>query len=209
MCSINHLPVWKVYTKYVKLILYCLRTFWTLQFMLELSIFHCLLQLSVCCCTLQLTLWDTAGIERFTTLSASYFHSTHAAIVCYALDDLESFSYSSQHVLEAVEQTGTAKIFLCGTKKDCEGLRDSVTDTDVQRLTDQLDHVLTKTFKVSNRTGEGVSEMFQCIAQCMNQHVNERFDSSKIKLMVPPPRGGGYISNTHQHDQASHRCCSS
>ncbi len=48
---------------------------------------------------LQIQLWDTAGIERFATMAASYYQGAHAAVLCYAINDRSSFNMLSQHII--------------------------------------------------------------------------------------------------------------
>ena len=138
---------------------------------------------------IQLELWDTAGIERFATLSASYFQSASAAILCYAIDDRDSFNMISQHLLEIIMHSDTAKVFLCGSKKDLiqhdEG---EVTPTDVEDFKLQCDRVLSGFYRVSCKTGENVREMFDDIAFILSREAKLKFDPSKVKpqRQMPP-----------------------
>ena len=66
----------------------------------------------------QVDLWDTAGLERFESLSASYFTQAKAVIVCYSDDVESSVQALSQHILEATQLAQTALVFLCGNKAD-------------------------------------------------------------------------------------------
>lgn len=137
---------------------------------------------------IKLELWDTAGIERFATLSSSYFQSASAAIICYSVDNRESFNMLSQHILEAIMHSETVKVFMCGNKTDvpCD---DPVTDSDVDELRVQCDTMLNGCYRVSCKTGDGVKEMFQDIANIVLKEATHKFDPSKVRPHedYPPP----------------------
>lgn len=127
---------------------------------------------------LQLELWDTAGIERFATLSASYFHNAAAAIICYSSADRNSFNMLSQHLLEIVMHSKTARVFLCATKVDLS-IHDGITDSDVEAFREQCDTAVAKVFYTSSKNGDGLVEMFNDIAETL---VSER-ESRRVPIM--------------------------
>ena len=129
----------------------------------------------------QLDLWDTAGIERFATLSASYFQSATAAIMCYSVDDRESFSMLSQHMLDIIMHSETCKLFLCGNKTDIGGREDQVRPGDVEEFQIQCDTVVSGIYRTSCLTGEGVKDMFDDISRILHMQAELRFDPSRIQ----------------------------
>lgn len=95
----------------------------------------------------KIELCDTGGMERYNTLSVSYFTAASAVIICYSLVDRASFSAVRYHLAEAVDNASRRNgvgfgghlgrstsdghkqqhhrdsrppvaIFLCGTKSD-------------------------------------------------------------------------------------------
>ena len=135
---------------------------------------------------MQLELWDTAGIERFATLSSSYFQSASGAILCYAIDNHDSFDMLSQHILDTVMHSRTAKMFLCGIKQDLSN-EESVTDDDIKDFMGQCDAVVSGVYRVSCKTGEGVAEMFSDVAQVLFHEAEQKFDPSRVKAHEPVP----------------------
>lgn len=75
----------------------------------------------------------------------------------------------SQHMLDIVTYASNAKIFLCGNKSDAEADPDDpqVTDADMDDFCEQCQTLISATFKTSCKTGEGVEEMFQQIANTL------------------------------------------
>lgn len=134
-------------------------------------------------------MWDTAGLERFSTLSISYFQSATAAILCYSLNNRESFGLLSQHILDTVDRSKTAKIFLCGNKLDLVSQSkqcDIVTDEDIVKFRDECDRVITGSYKVSCKSGYMVRDMFEDMAQAIMRNVYQKFDPSTITLSHLP-----------------------
>lgn len=146
---------------------------------------------------IKLELWDTAGIERFATLSASYFQSSSAAVLCYSRVDRESFSMLSQHILDIIMHSKTAKIFLCGNKCDLHS-DDEITDADVESFSEQCDTVLSGIFTISCKTGHGLTDMFTAIVGTLLINAEQKFDPTRIQPHESPADD---ISQKHH-------CCS-
>ena len=68
-------------------------------------------------------------MERVASVTSSYYKHSEAALLVFALDNIDSFHALSQHLLEVVTYAETARIFLCGNKSD---LTPQVTDQDVE-----------------------------------------------------------------------------
>ncbi|ELT87407.1 hypothetical protein CAPTEDRAFT_171398 [Capitella teleta] len=132
---------------------------------------------------LRLVLWDTAGIERFATLSSSYYQSASAAILCYSIANRDSFNMLSQHLLETAMNMRTGKIILCGNKQDLES---AVSEEDVVDFCNQCDSVISKVFRISCKEGDGVRELFHAIAEVLQKDAEERFDANRIQPHFDP-----------------------
>ena len=66
-------------------------------------------------------IWDTAGQESFRSISKIFYRACHAVILCYSIDNLESFDHLQEWVFEAQSQCDPdTKIFLIGCKSDLE-----------------------------------------------------------------------------------------
>ena len=63
-------------------------------------------------------IWDTAGAERFDSLSSFYCRGARAAICCYDMTDKESFTALSTRWIRKVIEQGEegCHIVICGTK---------------------------------------------------------------------------------------------
>jgi len=138
---------------------------------------------------IKLQLWDTGGLERVASVTSSYFKFSEAAVLVFALDNVDSFNALSQHLLEIVSHAEHAKIYVCGNKAD---LRHEavVSDEDIQMFCEQCHNVITGIFKTSCRTGEGVHEMFAEISRQVSSSSRsrkelERLDDRSFRVEAP------------------------
>lgn len=73
--------------------------------------------------TIQLKIFDTAGQERFNSLTKQYFQGLNGLFLVYDLTDKSSFDKLDQWLKQAEESINREKvpIILLGNKKDLEG----------------------------------------------------------------------------------------
>jgi len=111
-------------------------------------------------------LWDTAGIERYASLSPNYYKQSSAIIICYATDNRLSLSSVANHVTVAESHGACVPpvYFLCGSRSDCVS-PDVVSSLDVDRVTSQLPVDVAACYTVSAATGRGVDHMFVDVAR--------------------------------------------
>ncbi|CAD6221864.1 GSCOCG00005202001-RA-CDS [Cotesia congregata] len=108
---------------------------------------------------------DDRRMERVASVTSSYYKFAEAAILVFALDNATSFHLLSQHLLDIVTYAENAKIFLCGNKNDIETNDPLVTDAEMEQFCEQCHNLISATYKTSCKTGEGINEMFEDIAQ--------------------------------------------
>lgn len=121
-----------------------------------------------------MTLYDTAGVERYTqTIPHTYFRKARAVIMVYSIDNSDSFYAISNNWIDNASAAGENVIkVLMGNKLDLS--RDEEIEGKIPRhraevLADNLDIDLNMVFEVSALTGEGIQEMFDAVALQMTQ----------------------------------------
>jgi len=74
--------------------------------------------------SVKLQIWDTAGQEKFRTITSSYYRGAHGIIVCYDITDGASFNHVRDWLAE-IERYSTGKVrkLLVGTKADLASKR--------------------------------------------------------------------------------------
>ena len=125
----------------------------------------CVIVLIVC---LQLTLYDTAGMERFEgTIPPTYFRHARVVIFVYSITSMESFSdivnwdeSVSPQRMEYVGIKDNLIRVLVGNKTDLEDQREVPRDSalNIAENYDIDQHLI---FEISAKDGSGFDEMFE------------------------------------------------
>ena len=83
--------------------------------------------------------WDSAGMERFKTLTKSFYRKADAILIVFTLGERKSFE-NVQNWIESVEQNSRPNmpIVLVGSKIDIDYER-AVSKEEAQHFADKLD----------------------------------------------------------------------
>lgn len=114
----------------------------------------------------KLQLWDTAGQDRFRTITHTYYRGAHGVMMVFALDDRESFDGLSEWIND-VQRFAAAGIpvVLVGNKADCSPSAVQVPDEEAEALAQSLGGVY---MKASAKQNVGVDEAFtQMLERCV------------------------------------------
>ncbi|XP_011505628.1 PREDICTED: LOW QUALITY PROTEIN: ras-related protein Rab-24-like, partial [Ceratosolen solmsi marchali] len=63
-------------------------------------------------------IWDTAGLERYDSMTTTYYRNAAAAIVCFDLTEPETLEKAKEWVNRVRNSEENCMIYLCGTKRD-------------------------------------------------------------------------------------------
>jgi len=111
--------------------------------------------------TVRLIITDTAGQERFRTLTSSYYRNADAIIVAYDITDQESFTDVEGHITEGTRYSQRSEKFLVGNKTDLETERVIKTESG-KALADKHNIMF---FETSAKTGAEVEKFFEAVAR--------------------------------------------
>lgn len=117
---------------------------------------------------LQMTLYDTAGVERYTqTMLPTYFRRAKAIILVYSIDNMESFGDIGSNWLDnSTNSVSGAKVVLVGNKVDLDKERKRVISRDrAMQYAVMNDVERSMVFEISAKTGQGVTEMFDAVVK--------------------------------------------
>jgi Ras-related protein Rab-24 len=111
-----------------------------------------------------LGVWDTAGSERYQAMSKMYYRNAKAAVICYAVNDAESWEKVLFWVKELAKTEPDCSIYICATKIDLVKGRNKDRCVDYHTTTDLVDSIKGKLFETSSKTGENITELFHQVA---------------------------------------------
>ena len=117
----------------------------------------------------QLSIWDTAGVERFRTLTRNYYRNAHAAVFVYSMADAVTLHYLSQWIKDTGNFAPNALRMLIGNKSD---LDPGVDDTTIKQFA-QL-HEFELQFQMSCKKNTGIVEAFDELARTLHKYPEGR-----------------------------------
>ncbi|KAJ8012440.1 hypothetical protein DPEC_G00042790 [Dallia pectoralis] len=153
--------------------------------------------------TLRFEIWDTAGQEKYHSVTPLYYRGAHAALVVYDISKRESFTRAQMWLKELQQHyvPGSTVVVLVANKGDLSDLR-QVTLQEGNRLAIERGLLFMET---SAKSGDQVNELLLAIAHRVKRSLNEheggpteRRENDFIELSR---------SETLQHPLAP--CCSS
>jgi Ras-related protein Rab-1A len=151
--------------------------------------------------TVKFQIWDTAGQDRFRTITASYYRGSNAVILCYDTTDKNTFQNINKWLEEVKNfSVGSPLLILCGTKTDLEEKRVvSYEEAEEYAKTNNMHF-----FESSAKNNSNVKEIFELIAENKIKTVctmTDTFDKSDMrnrkKINLQP-------SNRNQNNSS---CC--
>jgi len=111
-----------------------------------------------------LGIWDTAGSERYQAMSKMYYRNAKAAVICYAVNDAESWEKVKFWIKELSKTEPDCSIYICATKTDLIKGRNKDRCVDYHTTTDLAESIKAKLFETSSMKGENITELFNQIA---------------------------------------------
>ena len=126
----------------------------------------------------KLRLWDTAGSEKFRSVTRGYYSNTCYALIVYDITDDSSFNSVKQWIedVQSFANKGT-NLVLVGNKVDLNNKR-KISKEEGQNLATEYGMDF---YESSALTGENINDIFEGICQKVNQQIDE----GKIDLSDP------------------------
>jgi len=112
---------------------------------------------------IKLQITDTAGQERFRTLTSSYFRKANAMIIVYDIASKDSFDDLEGYIKEGTRYSERSDKFIVGNKVDLA--KDGKRVIEYAQGKALADAHNVPFFEVSAKTGEGVDKFFEAVAR--------------------------------------------
>mgnify|MGYP001044406976 FL=1 len=153
----------------------------------------------------KLQIWDTAGQERFQSITANYYHGSHAIAIVYDVTNRQSFENVRKWIAE-VERLANPSVckLLVGNKADLDQKRE-ITRNEGQSLADSLGIPFMET---SAKTDYNVKEMFMsmCVAIQNRQGRGKNGFNGNMSNNGPSRNLNGYSVNGQGNNANSCIC---
>ncbi|XP_031565805.1 ras-related protein Rab-1C-like [Actinia tenebrosa] len=122
-----------------------------------------------------LSVWDTAGVERFRTVTKNYYRGAHACILMFGIDEPGSLQYLTHWTRDANEFCPDAFKFVVANKIDLDC---RVSLESMQMFSDS--HNCSNVFQISAKTGEGIDGLLDSMAkELLNENKETRLEKEK------------------------------
>ncbi|KAH0570275.1 Rab1a [Spironucleus salmonicida] len=130
----------------------------------------------------KLQIWDTAGQEKFRTITQTYYRGSHGIMMVYDVTNRDSFESVEMWMREVNVHAGAdVTKLLVGTKIDKEGRQVSVEEG--QNLASKLN---IKFIETSSLTGDNVEQAFSDLAIEILKTQGQSLAPKKKELVIQP-----------------------
>ena len=114
----------------------------------------------------KLQIWDTAGQDRFRSITKNYYKGSQGIILIYDVTSIKTFENVKSWVTQIHEEiSDKVVIYLVGNKIDIEGER-KVTTEEGEKLAEELGLPFMET---SAKTGKNIDEIFIDVVERIHQ----------------------------------------
>lgn len=153
----------------------------------------------------QLKIWDSAGSERFRSLTTSYYRNADAAVLVYGINDIESF-YELENWYQEVSnvEEGILKV-LVGNKNDVEEERVVSQDMAVNfSVLQDIDLAI----ECSAKLDDNIRYIFHSVANKLVERYNYKQMQRPESVIENVPSNFDNVQLTSSmHERRSSKCC--
>jgi len=142
----------------------------------------------------QLGIWDTAGSERFQSITPMYYRGATVALLCYSVEDGDSLDRIDFWYEQLSKTEPDCSVFVVGTMID--KMKDNPGEVDMLRSRVERwaqgkkissDHL----FMTSSLTGDGVQELFTSVAEYCAENLGKNPGRNDSDLKKKDGSSGG------------------
>jgi len=150
--------------------------------------------------------WDTAGSERYESMTRHYFKGAEAAVICYDITDSKSWEKVKYWVNEVLAVEENCILAIVGTKADLlsKGSPRAVDRSVVSKYAQQIN---AKEYETSSFTGENVESPFQDICKEWTTRPRGPVDPGVITLSTTTTSNPGSSNHRGSENSGSNKGC--
>lgn len=129
--------------------------------------------------TIKLQIWDTAGQDRFRTITSSYYRGAHGIIVVYDISDYSSYCNVQQWIQEIGRYASDdVNKFIVGNKSDLPSDQRQIEESTAKEYADSI-HV--PFIETSTKLSLNVDKLFMDFAQQIQDRISANGGKEKEK----------------------------
>lgn len=137
-----------------------------------------------------LEVWDTAGQEKYRSISPLFFRNALACVSVFDSTSEESLSSCFDYINDFLDSEPDGKVVVCANKVDL--LNEEVTENElIQDAQRQCEREKFPFFICSAKTGEGVDNLFSCIAKTLYDAENNQNNQDEAVDIRKEKKDGG------------------
>jgi len=145
--------------------------------------------------TIKISLWDTAGEEKYSSLAHLYYHDCQAALVVFDCNKFSTFARAKLWIQELRENTDNkTQIWLIANKIDCEKREIDTEEGKKFAESEQLFYD-----EVSAKSGKNIENLFVNISKILSE-------DKKIKKRHKKIRDSVKLKSGQQISEKSKKC---
>lgn len=150
--------------------------------------------------TIKLNIWDTAGQEKFRSVSKAYFRNAVGAVLCFALNDRQSFEDLDGWINDLHQLCATnSVILLVGNKSDLVENR-KIMQSEAEAFAERHNLVYLES---SALDGANITETFVRLSNAVHEKVKKGEIRGHFQANNPPL----ILNQTKTNDQAAGSSC--
>jgi small GTP-binding protein len=146
-----------------------------------------------------LAIWDTAGEEKFDSLTNFYCRNARAALVCYDITSQETFQKLQRWVDKVTsEAEENCVMIIVGNKLDIVEANPELRQVDTAAAEQYATSVGAQVVEVSAKSGKNVNDIFEkLVSRCFDQLAEGLYDA-KPRRTFPEAR---------RRTEKTNKCC--
>ena len=132
-------------------------------------------------------IFDTAGQERFKSITSSYYNLSDYFFVVFDLTNENSLIAISNWIQELKETKENPKYIILGNKDDLKNIQ--ISDEKIKEVLDKLDIIKINNeqfIRVSAKSGKNIEKAFNTMIDLSNDNINinENIENTSVKLIT-------------------------
>lgn len=152
---------------------------------------------------IKLTIWDTAGQEKYDCITCNYLRQSNIGILVFALDSYESFiNVERWHQKMIKEHSDDNVIYvLCGNKSDNKDMKyPCIPQEDIDQLIGRLQTSTNQKINYLEVSAKNNTNIFELFDKTTRDYITYIKEKSKIKIKKEEPI-------TNEQIVTPHKCC--